>query len=208
MKLEKNDTPNQDFGGLVKSLNAKIEKHTHDLKFYQTTRQILYEDNFLLKKKLNETLNLEDKMHKQIDKYQRIHNNALRTYKIQNNLLREMNNFEEFTSQKFDTEVLLRKNVCIRLEYDVDKKKKDIVKMQKNLDNIRKAIGNKEAEIRGTVDKNDKLAKENSVRTKEYLISKCALHQIFEQLEVNDIESVIKQYRDQSIQYEGKQSLV
>jgi hypothetical protein len=207
MKLD-GDKSDDEYQTQVKLLNAKIEKHSHDLKFYETTKQILYEDNFLLKKKLNENLNYDEKTSKQLKKYQRIHQNAERTHRIQKNLQKEMQKFDNFTSKKFLKEEGERRGVWQKLHFDVEKKKGEIVQMQKDLDSVKYSIQLKEAEIKSVIQKNEKYHKENKSRKREYYIIKNSLHQIYEQLDVSDLESVLLKFRELSIQYEGKQSLV
>jgi hypothetical protein len=198
----------EEYTDTIEHLDRAIENQIHDLKSYQSTKDSLYEENFLLKKNFNENLKTGEKMDNQHYKYLEIESNAKRTYKLQKNLLRDMKDFDEASVMKYEHELDKKKILCSKLEYEVMNSKRDFMDMQRNLENIKKVSSQIESQIKERHEKNEKFSREHKEKIREYLRDYIKLHQIYKKLKVKDVDSIITRYREESIKYEGNNTLV
>lgn len=192
----------------IAGLQQAIQKQKHDLESYKSVHNNLYEENFQLKKKLQENIKYAEITDKQYEKYLTIQQNAQRTYKMQKTLLRDMKDFNEISTQQFEGQLEKKKIVCHKLEYDVLTVKKEITTTQNNLEQIKIEIVEKEKQIEERNRKNEKLSLEYQYYIKDFLKINAKLHQIYNSLRVKDLDSIITRFKEERIQYQGYYSLV
>lgn len=192
----------------IEALKKSIEKQEHDLQSYKAKYDDLNEENFILRKKLQEQIKFGEISDKHFDKYNTIQQNAQRTYNMQKNLLRDMKDFEDIYSSQMEKELEKKKIICSQLEYEVVTVKKEFTKNQSTLDHFKLSIRDVCKQLEERDRKNEKLAQEYRIGIKDFIKTNTTLYLIYRNLKVKDLDSVIRKFQEERIQYQGYYSQV
>ena len=95
-----------------------------------------------------------------------------------------------------------------KLDYEITNIKKRTEETEKELQEIKLKIKNVELQIPEQNQKNVKYLNDLLVSQTDYLKTKIRLCQIYQSLGVNDLDSIISNFKGQFIKYEGSSSIV
>ena len=144
----------------------------------------------------------------QFVKYDEIGQNAKKTHNLQKHLLSEVKDFEATSTLKYDNELNKKKSLCNRLEFEVLSTKKDLLKMQKRLEEMKNLRADKTFQINERKLRNEKHSRDYKEKIREYLRDYIKLQQILRKLKVKDIDSIIRRFKEESVKYVGNNSIV
>lgn len=168
----------------------------------------LKDDNRSLKFSLQNELESAETFEKQHRDYLTIQNIAQREFKAQKIFFREILNLENSTQHQNNKVLDTKKTAYNKLEYEVSQIKDDNIKTEKQLNLCKLDIKRVNSQIAEVNQKNKKISVEYSSILKDYIKINSCLFKIYDKLDVECIETVIKHFKQERIQYQGYYSQV
>jgi len=174
----------------------------------ENTYRRLYEENFRLSKEINETIKFCLTNEAYFKKYDVIKKTAERSYYMKKNLLMEMKKFDHITSGKADQDLNEKRKVYCDLEVEVNHIKDETLKFQKEIENIMIEINLKEKIIGENDIKNERISQDIRNMLRQNYDIKIKMLQIYDNFQVFNLDSIIKKFKEERIQYQGYYSIV
>lgn len=123
-------------------------------------------------------------------------------------MLNEIKKFDKARAEKCEADLVEKRKKYCELEIEVNNIKEETLKYQKEIENFQKEMKLKERLMWENEDKNERIS--NDIRNYYHLIylDKIKLLQIYENFQVFNLESIIKKFKEETIQYQGYYSIV
>ena len=168
----------------------------------------LYEENFLYSKEINDSIKFCLSNEAYYKKYEIIKKTAERSFNLKKNLLNEIKKFDKTSAEKCETDLNEKRKKYCELEVEVNNIKDETLKYQKEIENFHQETKLKERLVWENEDKNERIS--NDIRNFYHLIylDKIKMLQIYENFQVFNLESIIKKFKEERIQYQGYCSIV
>ena len=145
---------------------------------------------------------------KHFEKYNSIKSIVEVNCKDQHKLLSDLKELDKTANKKFEREINSKRDVCTRLEYEILHYKKEIAIQTEVYNRILKEEEIFQNLISEREMKNEKMFIDWKEKNKDYYRDRVYLFQIYKKLKVKDVDSVIKRFEEESIKYEGYNSMV
>lgn len=168
----------------------------------------LYEENFYFTKEINDTIKFCLSNEAYFKKYEVIKKTAERSYNLKKNLLNEIKKFDVTRAEKCEQELNEKRKKYCELEVEVNNIKDETLKYQKEIENFHSEKKLKERLIWENEDKNDRIRMDISNFYYQIYLDKIKLLQIYENFQVFNLDSIIKKFKEERIQYQGYCSIV
>jgi len=168
----------------------------------------LYEENFYFTKEINDTIKFCLSNENYYKKYEIIKKTAERSYNLKKNLLNEIKIFDKSRAEKCEIELMEKRKKYCELEIEVNNIKDETLKYQKEIENFHSEKKLKERLIWENEDKNDRIRFDISNYYHQIYLDKIKLLQIYENFQVFNLDSIIKKFKEERIQYQGYCSIV
>ena len=192
---------------LINQIQSAIRLKEHEFECYRNTYRRLYKSNYLLKKRYEEEMKIQNLNDEQHEKYTIIKNHAILTITNQNTMLNNMKMFYELSSMTYANDINKKIKKFNELEFQVMMIKKDTKDIEEAiaLDRMR------QIEIKKKIEHNKKY----NTKLKHDLMSyyhdfakiKIKLHEIYSQLKVKDLNEIIHQFNQNLKKYQMLSSL-
>lgn len=192
---------------LINKIRSAIRIKEHEFDCYRNTYRRLYKSNYLLKKRYEEEMKIQNLNDEQHEKYTIIKNHAILTITNQNTMLNNMKMFYELSSMTYANDINKKIKKFNELEFQVMMIKKDTKDIEEAiaLDRMR------QIEIKKKIEHNKKY----NIKLKHDLMSyyhdfakiKIKLHEIYSQLKVKDLNDIIHQFNQNLKKYQMLSSL-
>lgn len=127
---------------------------------------------------------------------------------MKKNLLLEMKKFDQITSGKADHDLNEKRKVYCDLEVEVNQIKDETLKFQKEIENIMIEINLKEKIIGENDIKNERISQDIRNMLRQNYDIKIKMLQIYDNFQVFNLDSIIKKFKEERIQYQGYYSIV
>lgn len=190
-------------------INLKLrEDKKHDFSIFEAQFNRLYEENNYFTREINDTIKFCLSNENYFKKYEIIKKTAERSYNLKKNLLNEMKVFDKIRAEKSETELNEKRKKYCELEIEVNNIKDEILKYQKEIENFHSEIKLKERLIWENEDKNERIKTDISNYYLQFYSDKIKLLQIYENFEAFNLETIIKKFKEERIQYQGYCSIV
>lgn len=174
----------------------------------ENTYKRLYEENFKLSKEINETIKFCLTNETYFKKYEVIKKTAERSYSMKRNLLMEMKKFDQITSGKAENDLNEKRKIYCDLEVEVNQIKDETLKFQKEIENILLEKNQKEKVVKDNDTKNERISQEIRNMLRQNYDIKIKMLQIYDNFQVFNLDSIIKKFKEERIQYQGYYSIV
>ena len=188
----------------IKHRNVK----NHDMAILETTHKRLYEENIRYFNKIKEITKFCIANEAYLKKYEVIVKTAERSYNMKKNLLNDMKKFDHNNIEKNQNELNEKRKIYCHLEIEVKQIKDDTVTFQNQMEEIFSLIQTKEKIISDKDEKNQIIIDDIKNYLRQNYEIKIKMLQIYDNLKVCDLESIIKKFREERIQYQGYNSIV
>jgi hypothetical protein len=127
---------------------------------------------------------------------------------MKKNLLNEMKIFDMTRAEKSKAVLNEKRKKYCELEIEVNIIKDDTLKYQKEIENYHSEIQLKERLIWENEDKNERIRTDISNYYHQFYLDKIKLLQIYENFKAYNLDSIIKKFKEERIQYQGCCSIV
>ena len=175
---------------------------------YQLNYKKIYDHNMFLKKAYDDYAKFTNTSEKQLHKYLDIHHNAMLSYKMQLNLYNNMKNYN-IDNIKENEQIIDNKKILYKeAEIELLAVKDDIQEGDSLLEKLKKSISDTQKSIYERDRKIEKIKLENKYSLIEYLGINKNLYEIYRNLKVNDLDSIIIIFKEVQIHYQGNYSWV
>lgn len=168
----------------------------------------LYEENYYFTNEINDTIKFCLSNEGYYKKYEVIKKTAERSYTLKRNLLNEIKKFDRSRAEKCEKELNEKRKKYCELEVEVNNIKDDTLKYQQEIENFQSEKKLKERLIWENEDKNDRIRSDICNYYNLIYCDKIKLLQIYENFKVFNLESIIKKFKEETIQYQGYSSIV
>jgi len=174
----------------------------------ENTYKRLYDENYKLTKEINETIKFCLTNEAYYKKYEVIKKTAERSYNMKKNLLMEMKKFDQISHGKADQDLNEKRKIYCDLEVEVNQIKDETLKFQKEIENILVEINQKEKVVMDNDVKNERISLDIRNMLKQNYDIKIKMLQIYDNFQVFNLDSIIKKFKEERIQYQGYCSIV
>ena len=177
---------------VISEINKAIRLKEHELECYRKSYKRLYKSNYLLKKKYEEEMKIQNLNDEQHEKYNIIKNHAILTITNQNTMLNNMKLFYELSTMTYSNKMNKKTKKFNELEFQVMMIKKDT----KDIEEIITRSKIEQIELRKTISNqyNYKLHNDYMSLFHDYAKIKIKLFEIYEQLKVKNLNDIITKF--------------
>ncbi len=127
---------------------------------------------------------------------------------MKKNLLYEMKKFDYLTSEKAEHDLNEKRKIYCDLEVEVNRIKDETLQYQKEIENILGEKNQKEKIVRDNELKNDRISQDIKNMLRQIYDIKIKMLQIYDNFKVFNLDSIIKKFKEERIQYQGYYSIV
>ena len=192
---------------VISQIKASIRLKEHELECYKNTYRRLYKSNYLLKKRYEEEIKIQNLNDQQHEKYNIIKNHAILTITNQNNMLNNMKLYYEMATLTYANEINQKTKKFNELEFQVMMIKKDT----KDIEEIIAQSKIKQRDIRKEIilinRLNEKLQNDYFSLFHDFVKIKMKLIEIYSQLNVKNLDDIILRFNQNLKKYQTLSSL-
>lgn len=157
----------------------------------------------MLKKRINDQMQFEDKFDAQLEKYEIMKNKTNAALIVRQNLLSKMISFENMSILKNETEVFEMQKLYSELEDHVKIIKSETIDMDYKLNLIVEEIRSKQKIMADYKGKARYLLPERNNFRREYILNTLKFNKIFRVLNVDSIEQLIEIFNKEKFSYQS-----
>ena len=127
---------------------------------------------------------------------------------MKKNLLIEMKKFDHMTSGKAEHDIIEKRKIYCDLEVEVNQIKDETLKFQKEIENVLVEINQKDKVVSDNGLKNERISQDIRNMLRQNYEVKIKMLQIYDNFQVFNLDSIIKKFKEERIQYQGYYSIV
>jgi len=127
---------------------------------------------------------------------------------MKKNLLYEMKKFDQISSDKAEHDLNEKRKIYCDLEVEVNRIKDETLQYQKEIENILVDINQKEKIVKENDFKNERISQDIKNMLRQIYDIKIKMLQIYDNFKVFNLDSIIKKFKEERIQYQGYYSIV
>lgn len=127
---------------------------------------------------------------------------------MKRNLLMEMKKFDQITSGKAEHDLNEKRKIYCDLEVEVNQIKDETLKFQREIENVLVEINQKEKVVMDNELKNERISQDIRNMLRQNYDIKIKMLQIYDNFQVFNLDSIIKKFKEERIQYQGYYSIV
>lgn len=120
----------------------------------------------------------------------------------------EMKKFDQINSGKGEHDLHEKRKIYCDLEVEVNQIKDETLKFQKEIENILVEINQKEKVVSDNDLKNERISLDIRNMLRQNYDIKIKMLQIYDNFQVFNLDSIIKKFKEERIQYQGYYSIV
>lgn len=192
---------------VLTQIKASIRLKEHEFECYQNTYRRLYKTNYLLKKRYEEEMKIQNLNDEQHEKYNIIKNHAVLTITNQNNMLNNMKLYYEMAVITYANEINQKTKKFNELEFQVMMIKKDTKDIEEIIaqSKIKQRSTRKEIILINRL--NEKLRNDYFSYFHDFVKTKTKLIEIYSQLNVKNLDDIILRFNQNLKKYQTLSSL-